>query len=270
MRKDLKRLKKELTAAEDAVGENSGAVDDHLDRASGIKGGFKGGFGFQKIWGGCSVYDVIQVMEDIDVSLSVAKSLEGKNQEALHRKAKKAASKLTDMIDEDCRTADAGAQAALEASADSILKKVREVWNGDGPASGATIGEVSGLKKKMVAGNRVFGCDVWEIVTQIELIDIQIDRAREIDVPKDKHGEKDQRRQIAAAIERTEGLINYWKEVPCDEPGTDGGGDGTGGDGGNGGGTDGGGGGTSPVTADFAYGPTDPVTFEGVDFFGLA
>lgn len=172
--------------------------------------------------GGCDGDELIFLLDRIDVALEQAEQRSGKNRRERLERALKDAKKL-DRFLEGC------AQGVAAGGGDLIKSKVRELVKQEkrdelsAKELRRKAGKVFKLKRDLLRGETIEGCDVTELFVQIERVDFLIVRARETRA-NDFEGKKKQREKKAArerreilerAIDRVRELISTYKKLPC-------------------------------------------------------
>ena len=172
--------------------------------------------------GGCDGDELILLLDGTDVRLEQAEHKSGKNRSERLGAALKQAKKLDRLID-DC------AQGVAAGGGDLIKAKVRKLVKQDkkGELSAKELrkkaGKVFKLKRDLLRGQTIEGCDVTELFVLIERVDFLIVRAEEAKA-NDFKGTKKKRKKKAArerreilerAIDRVRELISTYKKLPC-------------------------------------------------------
>ena len=172
--------------------------------------------------GGCDGDELIFLLDRIDVTLEQAEHKSGKNRGERLKSALKHAKKLDQFIDE-C------AQGVAAGGGDLIKDKVRKLVKQDNEdeLSGKELrkkaGKVFKLKRDLLHGQTIEGCDVTDLFVQIERVDFLIIRAEETKA-NDFDGKRKKRKKKAARkrreiLERAIDLVREptrtYRKLPC-------------------------------------------------------
>jgi hypothetical protein len=179
--------------------------------------------------GGCDGDELVFLLDRVDVALEQAEHFSGKNRRERLERALKHAKKLDRFVDE-C------AQGVAAGGGDLIKDKVRKLVKQDkedelsGKELTKKAGKVFKLKRDLLRGQKIEGCDVTELFVLIERVDFLIVRAEETRA-NDFDGRKKKRKKKAArkrreilerAIDLVRELTRTYRKLPCDEFGCSG------------------------------------------------